>query len=284
MTNLDPYQVELVLDRLGLSSHPDINLSGLAQLYEAWCRQVPFDNIRKLIAVRSGLSTPLPGDDPGEFFDAWLQHGVGGTCWAGNGALCELLTALGYRANRGLATMMVAPNLPPNHGTVVVELPQGSYLVDASILFVEPLLVAGGMETEVAHAAWGVKGRWFDDKYVVEWRALRRPEPIQCRIDKWPVETSQFREQHETTRVWSPFNYELTFELVRDERRIGVSHGQAVSLADDGSLLSSSLTDRAGYLVDELGISEELAVQIPDDIRTPPPPGSQAEAASSPTS
>jgi N-hydroxyarylamine O-acetyltransferase len=35
--------------------------------------------------------------------------------------------------------MMVAPNLPPNHGTALVDLPDGRYVVDASILHVEPL-------------------------------------------------------------------------------------------------------------------------------------------------
>lgn len=36
-------------------------------LYAAWCRSVPFDNTRKLIALRAGDPGPLPGDSPRGF-------------------------------------------------------------------------------------------------------------------------------------------------------------------------------------------------------------------------
>ena len=138
-STLDTALVERVLDRLGLSSRPEVSLAGLADLYGAWCRKVPFDNIRKLIHVRAGNPATLPGDTPNEFFEAWLAHGTGATCWAGNGALCELLTTLGFDARRAAATMMVAPGIPPNHGSVVVHFDDARYVTDASILFVDPV-------------------------------------------------------------------------------------------------------------------------------------------------
>jgi len=42
---------------------------------------VPFDNVRKLIHVKSGKAGPLPGGTAEDFFTAWLRHGTGGTCW-----------------------------------------------------------------------------------------------------------------------------------------------------------------------------------------------------------
>jgi len=275
---LDPRQTEAVLTRLGLSSPPSISYTGLAELYGAWCRKVPFDNVQKLIAVRSGSTGPLPGDDPAEFFDVWLEHGVGGTCWAANGALCTLLQALGFDAHRGVATMMVAPNLPPNHGTVVVSLPEGNHLVDASILHVEPLPIVEDREAQVTHPAWGVTGRWLDGEYVVRWRAFTVAEPFDCHIVQWPVSAERFRTQHEATRTWSPFNFELMFSLVRGDGRIGVARSQAVRVAADGTITAEPIADRMGYLVDELGISEGLARQIPADVATPPPPGSRTAA------
>ena len=110
--------VESVLEKLGLAAAPAVDRAGLESLYHAWCRSVPFDNLQKLIHIRSGSAEPLPGDTPEEFFEAWLAHGTGGTCWAGNGALASLLAALGFAARRAIATMLVAPNLPPNHGSV----------------------------------------------------------------------------------------------------------------------------------------------------------------------
>ncbi|NJN51406.1 MAG: hypothetical protein HC809_06115, partial [Gammaproteobacteria bacterium] len=115
---LPPELIVRVLERLRMPAYPENSPRGLEALYRAWCRNVPFDNIRKLIALRANHSGPLPGDDPQEFLEAFLAHGVGGTCWAGNGALCTLLQALGFDATRAVATMMVAPGLPPNHGSV----------------------------------------------------------------------------------------------------------------------------------------------------------------------
>lgn len=279
---LAPAQTQAIVSRLGLPSPPSATPEGLAELYDAWCRRVPFDNARKLIALRSGSTAPLPGDDPVDFFDAWLAHGVGGTCWSGNGALCALLQTLGFDAQRGVATMMVAPDLPPNHGTVVVSLPGGPYLVDASILHVEPLPMVEGREASVTHPAWGVTGHWLGDQYAIRWRGPMRPDPFDCRIDQWPVDAARFRVQHEATRAWSPFNFELMFTLVRGDERVGIAGGQAVRVTADGSVIAEPLTDRIGYLMDELGISEALAREIPADIDTPPPPDSRTAGAQEP--
>ena len=117
---LAPALLERVLSKLGLSEPPSPTLEGLRTLYPAWCRKVPFDNIRQLIHRRSHDPSPMPGGDATEFFEAWLVYGTGGTCWSGNGALHALLLSLGFEAARGLCTMLVAPDIPPNHGSVLV--------------------------------------------------------------------------------------------------------------------------------------------------------------------
>ena len=43
------------------SDRPAPTLDGLQTLYAAWCRKVPFDNVRKLIHFHSHASGPLPG-------------------------------------------------------------------------------------------------------------------------------------------------------------------------------------------------------------------------------
>src|SRR5437868_5757404 len=111
---------EQVLERLGFSARPEPTLGNLSHIYATWCRRVPFDNVRKLIHLYNQAPGPLPGDTPTAFFTDWLEGGTGGTCWAGNGALQALLAALGFRASRGIGTMVTAPDIPPNHGTVVV--------------------------------------------------------------------------------------------------------------------------------------------------------------------
>jgi hypothetical protein len=106
---LSPDLLERVLSRLGLSATPAPDLNGLKTVYAAWCRGVPFDNIRKLIHVQTQTPGVLPGDSAQDFFEAWLKYSTGGTCWAGNGALHSLLVTLGFAAHRGVATMLVAP-------------------------------------------------------------------------------------------------------------------------------------------------------------------------------
>lgn len=274
--NLAPDLVDRVLEQFGLSERPDSDLAGLHALYGAWCRNVPFDNIRKLIAVRAGDPGPLPGDDPVEFLEQWLVHRVGGTCWAGNGALQALLGALGFEAHRGVATMLVAPDIPPNHGTVVVDLPEGRFVVDASIMHQQPLAVRAGESSHVEHPAWGVSGRWLDHRFAINWRPMMREDRIDCRLDQWPVDAARFRDQHEQTRGWSPFNFELVFNLVRGDGRIGVGNGLARSIAAEAETATPLAgEERVRYLVEVCGVSEALASRVPDDVPTPPPPGSR---------
>jgi hypothetical protein len=70
--------LEQVLSRFGLANRPAPTLDGLQTLYAAWCRKVPFGNVRKLTHLHSHAPGPLPGDDPAEFLDAWLALLPGG--------------------------------------------------------------------------------------------------------------------------------------------------------------------------------------------------------------
>lgn len=271
---LEPALVERVLDRLGLAHAPDPDLAGLAALYHAWCRRVPFDNVWKRIHLHEGLAGPLPGDAPADFFAAWLRHGTGGTCWAGNGALAALLAALGFAVERVVSTMRVAPDLPPNHGSVRVRVDGARYLVDASMLFGEPLPLVPGRETRVAHPAWGVACRPEGERWTVRWRPFHT-EFIDCGLDAFGVGADRFREQHEATRGWSPFNFSLSLRrLIDDDRVVGATFGARGELDAQGraSLRPFAAGERTAFLVEELGLSEEAAARLPEDLPLPPPP------------
>lgn len=276
--------LERVLMKLDLSDRPAATLDGLQTLYAAWCRKVPFDNVRKLIHLQNHALGPLPGDDATAFFEAWLTYGTGGTCWAGNGALYSLLVSLGFRAYRGIATMLAAPNVPPNHGTVVVDMDTTLHVVDASILHSEPLRLDEQTSTGVVHPAWGVQCDVRDGQWMIRWRALHRPDGFVCRIEELDVTRERFQDQHEQTRPWSPFNYELYARLNRDDTVVGVANGHSVELNSAGGVVQKRLQgdERIRLLVDKLGMQEELVRQLPRDTPTPPPPGSQtAQNASS---
>jgi N-hydroxyarylamine O-acetyltransferase len=67
--------VERVFAKLGFAAAPKPDRAGLDALYAAWCWSVPFDNLRKRIALAGGSPDPLPGGLPDDFLAAFLEHG-----------------------------------------------------------------------------------------------------------------------------------------------------------------------------------------------------------------
>ncbi len=270
-------RLERVLSRLGFVSRPAPTFENLRAIYGAWCRRVPFDNVRKLIHVSGGKTGLLPGTMPDDFFEAWLKYGTGGTCWSGAGAFQSLLKSLGFEAVRGIGTMLVVPNLPPNHGTVLVTLNWARYLVDCSILHGEPLQLHEETETRVTHSAWGVRCARRHGRWHVTWRPLHKLDGFECRFERFGASSEDFRNLYEQTRGWSPFNYEVTARLNRDDDVVGVAFGKAVSLRSDGSVTEAPVShdERKRLLIEKIGMSEEIVRQLPEDTPTPPPPWSR---------
>lgn len=278
---LPPFLVERVLAKLGFSSQPEADRSGLAGLYAAWCRSVPFDNSRKLIALRAGRPGPLPGDSPLDFLEGWLVDGTGGTCWAMHGAWTEILRACGFRAARGLATMLVAPDLPPNHGTTSARVEGETVLVDACIQHGAPIVLDPHLETAVRHPAHGVRVRPDDGRWLLRWRSPFAPGQMDCRIDSLASDATEFRAHHESTRGWSPFNFQLFARVHRNGGILLAVRGERVVIDEQGTESRSPLTgeDRLRFLIEELGLDEPFARSVPQDVAMPPPPGSARAAA-----
>lgn len=270
--------LEQVLSRLGFQNQPGDSREDLAAIYAAWCQKVPFDNVRKLIHIRAKNPGTLPGSHAEDFFTAWLTHGTGGTCWAGSGALFSLLTSLGFDSRRGIATMLVAPDLPPNHATVLVEIDGENYLMDSSLLCGEPLRIDGENETTIDHPAWGLSCAKRDGRCHIAWRPLHKTDGFECRLEHFGAGDAGYQSLHEATRPWSPFNYELTLRTNRGEEVIGAAFGHSVTLASDGSVTRRPISteERNRLLLEDIGLSEEIVSLLPADVPTPPPPGSKS--------
>lgn len=265
-----------VLERLQVSESLPRTVEGLRRLYAGWCEQVPFDNLRKLIQVRSRDAAPLPGGTAADFFENWLAHGTGGTCWAGSGALHALLAALDFPVERGLGTMLAAPHLPPNHGTVRVRLDGADWLLDTSILHGEPLALAAEA-SEVTHPAWGVRCTQGEGRPLLRWRPLHQLEGFDCRLEGFGHGGEEFRDRYEDTRAWSPFNYSVYIRRNQGDRVIGIAGGRWVAWSDAACVESRPVSreERDRLLVEAFGVSADLVAQLPEDLPTPPPPGSR---------
>lgn len=276
--------VDRVLAKLGFPARPSADRAGLAALYTAWCTRVPFDNARKLIALRAGDPSRLPGDTPTEFLTSWLSLGAGGTCWAMHGAWTELLVACGFRARRGLATMLVAPDLPPNHGTTSVALDGATLLVDVCIQHGDPLVLDPRAATQTTHPAWGAGARPEGAGWIVRWRSPFQAGGMDCRIDSLASDAATFRTHHEQTRGWSPFNYGLFARVHRSGGVLLAVRGERVFVDAAGREARAPLQGaaRLRFLIDELGIDETFARSVPDDVPMPPPPGSTTARSAEP--
>src|SRR5262249_10811296 len=158
----------------------------------------------KMIHVFEELPGALPGSTAENFFRSWLEHGTGGTCWAGNGALHDLLAALGFEVERALATMLMSSDTPgPNHGSVLAPVEGDQWVTDASIRRGEPLRIVDPVDADPAQPLPRID--WLDGKPAVVWRSLRVPTGFPCRIEQIGATTNEFDALHERTADWSPF-------------------------------------------------------------------------------
>ncbi len=262
---LPPELVEQILLKLGFSKPPDVNYSGLSDLYKAWCQKIPFDNIRKRIHLIENNPLPLPGHDDEEFYSGWLRFGVGGTCWAGNAALYALLDVLGFSCERSTATMLTDSKQPPNHGTVCVQCDDKHFLVDASMLHNTPLLLSPNHPSAIDHPAWGLSCSPHKQHWSIRWRPLHMLDGCICRIERFPVTRKTFRQLNEISRKQSPFNDALYIRLNTAESVMGISGNTSIVFSSSGKVVKTQLSyqNRSKLLIETMGISEEILSKLP---------------------
>jgi arylamine N-acetyltransferase len=267
---LDPRLLQRVCARLGLPAGQSPSLDGLRTAYAAWCAGVPFDNVRKTIALHEGSREPLPGMGADDFLEAWLAHGAGGTCWAGSNALCVLLSSLGFRARRATGSMRDVG--VPNHGTTIVELAGEEWLVDSSMLTRVPLpLARTGREREGAYStpAPGVEIETSVDGDIVWFDAPPHARLFPCRLLQRDVPRTFHLAAYERSRASSPFNEYLyarrsvpggTLLLRGASRFVRVSGQTTVTTLDAPALRASLETefDMSRALVDRWAASGAL--------------------------
>jgi len=191
-----------------------------------------------------------------------------------NGSLHSLLASLDFASTRGLATMLVGPDAPPNHGTVVVSCDERRYIVDASILHGEPLELGRDEPACAPQQAWSAHLTNHDGQLLIHWRALHNPDGVDCRIERTDVAAALYLELYERSRSRGPFNQQLCGRRNRGNSVIGTAFGQRTSFEADGTVHRRALpaAQRLAFLVEELGISEEYAAMVPPDAPAPPPP------------
>lgn len=271
---LDRGLLERVLSKLGLPDIPPLDLEGLNHLYAAVSANIPNDNIQKRIWLTGSRSTPVTGGNPTEFFNNWLDHGTGGTCWAINGAMAALAEAVGFETRRITGSMLVdAAARGANHGSVIVTVDGVEYLVDAQIAAYEVLPLIPGKVSRAGLYLQELAATPHEQGYDIQfWPGHRRNSRTTFRTEPEydPVDQEFFVRHYARSAAsdeYSPFNRKLYICRHYADRTLSIWRGDRVVVAADGAITSTPLhgDERRQVLVEELGVSEEAATAVPPD-------------------
>lgn len=131
------------------------SLEALRELTLAHLTRVPFENISKLYLRNQPERHGLPALE--RFLDGIERHRLGGTCYANNFHLNQLLEHMGYRVSLCGADM----SAPDVHMVNVVSVDGSPYLVDGGYAapFLEPMPLDLAQDQEVP---------WGRDRYVLK--------------------------------------------------------------------------------------------------------------------
>jgi N-hydroxyarylamine O-acetyltransferase len=269
---LEPALVESILERLGFSAAPKPDADGLADIYVAWCRSVPFDNLIKRIHLVSGDSSPLPNGMPDTFFDCYLRHGTGGTCWPSAAGLHALLVSLGFDARRGSAAMadtMMEGAPQHSHGTTLVRIDGVDHWVDSSMLTDRVLPLHTGETTRLGGPIHPLRAEPVGNLWRIWWEPRGHGEEMSCLLLDENSTQAHYLARYEYSRAWSPFNLWVHAVRNTDEGRVSVTNGSRFQRSAETIDKREMGADRERILIEEFGYSEEIVAALPPDDPAP---------------
>ncbi|XP_077523105.1 arylamine N-acetyltransferase-like [Amblyomma americanum] len=138
MDPLSSEQTAAYLSHLRVPRPRTVDLSALRSLVEAHLDRVTFENIDVLLDRPISL-------DACSLFSKIIERGRGGYCFELNSLFGRLLEALGYRLRLRMARVRrsASPDTPltvKQHLVLIVDLPEGDYLVDVGFPMANPYL------------------------------------------------------------------------------------------------------------------------------------------------
>jgi arylamine N-acetyltransferase len=261
-SSLSPALRDAVARRLGLSDELPNDIAGLRALYAAWCANVPFDNVRKLIALRTGEEGPLPGGEATDFLEHWLAHGTGGTCWSSSNGLFELTVSFGFDARRVAGSMRDLG--VPGHGSIKVNVAGADGLIDSSMLMMYPIPLTTDVHVD-RHPLFGVEVEPLDGTHLIWFDTPPYDEYFPCRLLIDPVDHAFYLERYELSRTRGPFNHHLSVRYNRrGDRAVLQAHTRHRRSASGLQSEELSPDELCEVLRDDVGMSAEMVDRFVD--------------------
>ena len=272
---IDRDLVERVTRKLGFERAPSVTLSGLNAMYSAVSGSLPNDNVQRRIWYANGGSGPVVGSDPTEFFENWIAHGTGGSCFAINGAICTLFNTLGFSAHRLAGSIEFGGgDSDANHGSCIVTLNGVDYLVDGQLAAFRALPLVQGQPAATGHGMHDIWARPSGETFEICFfpgPGRRRPLIFRLQPEYIRVDHAFFVERHfmaaSRSLNRSPFNDCLFVARRTRDSMVLVSRSMRVNVEADGTVhvVDISEAELLRVLVEELGYSEEIVASIPPD-------------------
>ena len=254
-----------MLARLGIDA-PAPTAEGLRTVYGAWCNHVSFDNVQKRISLAE-RHDHLAGCEPEEFFENFLVHGTGATCWPGSGGLAALLESLGFRIRRLVAAMNYEQlGIRPGHASTVAETDGRDWLVDSSMLTVDPFELRRGERTERIDAVHAIAADPYEGRWIIRWM-WQNAETMPCLVLEEGVSPERFALSYEATRAArTPFNTALLARRNLPDGGLLAIRGDTVTrVSPTGVRRVMPAEDRSRLLVEEFEYSPEIVARLPPD-------------------
>lgn len=194
--------------------------------------------------------------DATEFFERWLSHGVGATCWPTSNALYELLADVGFDARRVAGSMRDTGYT--GHGSVKVRIDGIDWLADSSLLTDIPLPLTN--EVFIASGeVFEAESEPSVDSHIVWADTPPNETLVPCRISIDHTSHDFYVERYEASRQRSSFNDRLYARRNRLGERLVLTGNTRISKTAVGTQVEELERDElCGSLVGEFSMSEEF--------------------------
>lgn len=259
VTKLDQDIAKEVLTRLGLNSNITIDQKGLNQLFNAWCDAIPFDNFWKRLQLAGAAFSDKDQMNPNHFFEIWLEHGLGGTCWTSTKAMYSLLDYLGFKTR--YITGSMGDMGMPNHGSLVVAFENGKeFIVDTSILNNHPIEITGA---GVEHPVYPVQIVNDGDKKMLVFEHVTKREVMPCTIMDDNISVEEVMQYYDVSIEMSLFN-DCIYIRKNNKESIESIVGNKYYAKKASDIESKELgkEEISSILIKAMGFSEEIVAHI----------------------
>lgn len=256
---LDQSIVARVLAKLNLNSEIKNNEESLKLLYSAWCQGIPFDNFWKRLQLSGKSFSEKDQMNPNHFFEIWLDHGVGGTCWTSTKAMGALLNHLGF--NVRFITGSMGDMGMPNHGSLIVTFENGKeFIIDTSILNNHPIDISGQGIKDSVHPVQLVND---EKKTMLVFEHVTKREIMPCSINLDGISEDEISEHYGVSVQMSLFNDCVYIRKNTIEGVLSIV-GNTFSNKLSKTIEKKELTKKeiSEVLINTMGFSKEIVTHI----------------------